>query len=191
MKQTNKPPTPPAGGAMNRRGFIRIGIGAAAALLFPVPVIAAAPPDRRVLSLLNRHTGEKLSACYFSNGRYQSSALDEINLFLRDHRNDDVMDIDRRLLDMLWELAGRLGSDGPFHVFSGYRSPETNRILRARSKSVAKASYHTLGKAADVYLPDCRLSQLRAAAIRMKRGGVGYYPRPHFVHVDVGPVRTW
>lgn len=177
--------------AMSRRGFLRIGTLAAAAFLLPRPSFAVPTAERRALSLLNRHTHERLRVCYFSEGSYQPSAIDEINHILRDHRTGAVTRIDRSLLDLLWELSSRLGSDGPFHVFSGYRSPETNRMLRSRSSRVARTSYHTLGKAVDVSLPGCRLSRLRAAALQMRQGGVGYYPRPGFVHVDVGPVRTW
>ncbi|HDR15117.1 MAG TPA: DUF882 domain-containing protein [Desulfobacteraceae bacterium] len=177
---------------MNRRQFFRIGAAAAAAsLAIPAHVFAAGLNESRVLSLYSDHTGERLSACYFSKGRYDPSALAEINELLRDHRNGEVIEIDRELLDLLWELGWRIGSCEPFHVISGYRSPETNRMLRARSKAVARNSYHIHGKAVDVYLPDRRLSELRTAALRMRRGGVGYYPRPHFVHVDVGPVRSW
>lgn len=176
---------------MNRRQFFRMGAAVAAALAIPANVLAAKPTESRVLSFFNDHTKERLSACYFSNGRYDSSALSEINEILRDHHNGEVSEIDRGLLDMLWELGSRVGRSEPFHVVSGYRSPETNRMLRARSKGVAKNSYHIRGKAADIYLPDYPLSELRDEALRMRRGGVGYYSRPHFVHVDVGPVRSW
>jgi uncharacterized protein YcbK (DUF882 family) len=177
--------------AMNRRQFFRIGATVAAALALPVDVLAAKPTESRILSFYNYHTGERLSACYFSKGRYDSSALEEINELLRDHHNGKVSDIDRALLDLLWELGSRVGSSEPFHVSSGYRSPETNRMLRAKSKAVAKNIYHIKGKAVDIYLPDRSLSELRDEALRMRKGGVGYYPRPHFVHVDVGPVRRW
>jgi uncharacterized protein YcbK (DUF882 family) len=176
---------------MNRRQFIRIGAAAAASLALPARVFAGRPPESRVLSFYNYHTGERLSACYFSKGRYNSSALDEINEVLRDHRTGGVFDMDLDLLDLLWELGSRIGTSEPFHVISGYRSPETNRMLRNRSKGVAKNSYHIQGKAVDVYLPDRRLSELRSEALQMRRGGVGYYPRPQFIHLDVGPVRSW
>jgi len=189
--QSNHSSNPGNNFSMNRRQFFRIGAAVAAALAIPADVLAAKPEESRVLAFFNDHTGERLTACYFSNGRYDSSALAEINELLRDHHNGEVSQIDRRLLDFLWELGSRIGNSDPFHVVSGYRSPETNRMLRARSKGVAKNSYHIQGKAADIYLPDRRLSELRDEALRMRRGGVGYYPKPHFVHVDVGPVRTW
>jgi uncharacterized protein YcbK (DUF882 family) len=191
MNQSNQPSKPKNAVSINRRQFFRIGAAVAAALAIPAKVLATRPAESRVLSFYNYHTGERLSACYFSQGKYDSSALAEINELLRDHHNGEVSDIDRALLDLLWELGSRVGSSEPFHVISGYRSPETNRMLRARSKAVAKNSYHIKGKAVDIYLPDRSLSELRDEALRMRRGGVGYYPRPHFVHVDVGPVRRW
>ena len=191
MTETNQPPRPTNAETISRRGFLRIGALAAAALLVPKSSFAVPAADRRFLSLLNRHTHERLRVCYFSEGLYDLSALDEINHILRDHRTGDVVEMDLELLDALWELTRRLKNDGPFHVFSGYRSPETNQMLRARTRGVARTSYHTVGKAVDVSLPGCRLSRLRTAAIQMGRGGVGFYPKPGFVHVDVGPVRTW
>jgi uncharacterized protein YcbK (DUF882 family) len=47
------------------------------------------------------------------------------------------------------------------------------------------------GKEMDVFLVDVALDRLRAAALDLGRGGVGYYPVSNFVHVDVGPVRRW
>lgn len=191
MSQANQPSKPKNKFLMNRRQFFRAGAALAAALAIPADVLAARATESRVLSFYNYHTGERLSACYFSQGRYDSSALAEINELLRDHHNGEVSDIDRELLDLLWELGSQVGTSEPFHVVSGYRSPETNRMLRARSRGVAKNSYHIQGKAVDIYLPNRRLSELRDQALRMRRGGVGYYPRLHFVHVDVGPVRSW
>ena len=183
----------PAAGKISRREFIRIGSVAAASLMVPSQAVALAAPreERRVLAFYNKHTHESLRACYFSEGRYQTSALANINHILRDHRNGSIIEIDKGLLDLLWKLTVKLDTGEPFHLFSGYRSPETNRMLRARSSRVARASYHTLGKAVDVSLPDCRLSRLRAAAMELKQGGVGYYPKTRFVHLDVGPVRSW
>lgn len=191
MIETNQPPKPPHAETISRRGFLSIGALAAAAFLVPKSSFAVPAADRRVLSLVNRHTHERLRVCYFSEGLYDYSAIVKINHILRDYRTGDVVEIDLDLLDGLWELTRRLNNDGPFHVFSGYRSPATNQMLRARSRSVARTSYHTLGKAVDVSLPGCRLSRLRTAAIQMGRGGVGFYPKTGFVHVDVGPVRTW
>jgi uncharacterized protein YcbK (DUF882 family) len=128
---------------------------------------------------------------YCAKGRYLPGALADINHILRDHRTGEIKAIDIRLLDLLYALGLKLEDRGPFHVISGYRSPKTNAILRAHGQGVAKNSLHLQGKAVDIRLPGCDLSVLRHAAMNLKGGGVGYYPGPHFVHIDVGRVRHW
>lgn len=161
---------------------------------------SAAPRARRIagphvrrLAFYNTHTGERVDAVYWVDGRYQADALARIDRVLRDHRTSRVKSIDRRVLDLLHELGGRLGTSQPFHVISAYRSPESNAYLRGLSPTsgVAERSQHILGRAIDVRVPDLAIETIRDAALRMKRGGVGYYPASDFVHVDVGPVRRW
>jgi uncharacterized protein YcbK (DUF882 family) len=110
---------------------------------------------------------------------------------LRDHRTDEVAEMDPRLLDLLFNLQGKLGASTPFHVISGYRSPRSNAMLVAKGGGVAKKSLHMQGKAIDIRLPGRELADLRKAALGLKAGGVGYYPKSDFVHVDVGRVRHW
>ena len=110
---------------------------------------------------------------------------------MRDYRTGEVMRMDPKLMDILYVLRGKLDSAAPFQLISGYRSPKTNAMLRQRSGGVAKHSLHMEGRAADVYLPDRDLKVLRRAALSLKAGGVGYYPKPGFVHVDTGRVRFW
>jgi uncharacterized protein YcbK (DUF882 family) len=166
--------------------------GAAAALLPPTPSWATSLGNsKRYLSFTSLHTGEKLTALYYSKGNYLREALSDINNILRDFRTGDVMGIDLRLLDLLYTLQLTLRSRAPFEVISGYRSPVTNAMLAAASDGVAKKSLHMQGMAIDVRLADQRLSKLRDAALRLQAGGVGYYPGPEFVHVDVGRVRSW
>jgi uncharacterized protein YcbK (DUF882 family) len=153
--------------------------------------IASAPVRDRELSLYNTHTGEKLSATYWSEGKYLADGLDEINWLLRDHRAGVANPIDPKLLDLLHQLQASTGHHGEFHIISGYRSPATNRMLRNKSSGVAKRSYHMQGKAIDVRLPGFDTAQLRKAAIAMKAGGVGYYSSSDFVHLDTGRVRYW
>ena len=184
----------------SRRSFLKFGLTAAVALS-PAPALAnalrVAPPERklsigpRALKFNNLHTGEKLKTVYWQDGKYLPSSLKEINHILRDFRNDQVKPIDHDLLDLLTMLNGRLETDQPFDIISGYRSPETNVLLRSRSKGVAQNSYHMRGMAIDIRVPGRDLLQLRRAAMDVKGGGVGYYPTSGFVHVDVGPVRTW
>ncbi len=180
-------------GSCNRRDFLKRGAGFLTTCLVPATGWAALLPDnsRRSLSFFNTHTGERLAVCYFKNGAYCPDALQKINHVLRDHRSGDIEVMDPRLMDMLFTVNQRLGSCSSFHIISGYRSPKTNARLRKRSSGVAKFSYHTLGRAIDIRLPGCDTRQLRQACLNMQLGGVGYYPRSDFVHVDTGAFRTW
>ncbi|MDH3237230.1 MAG: DUF882 domain-containing protein [Deltaproteobacteria bacterium] len=179
---------------IDRREFLKLGALAAVAGFSPVPAFGAinriALPVRS-LSLYNTHTEEALDADYCVRGRYCPEALEDINHILRDHRTGEVASIDPGVLDFLHAISRKLGSRGPFHIISGYRSPATNAILHARSRNVATNSLHVQGKAVDIRLPDAHLRSLRRAALDLSRGGVGYYPKADFVHVDVGRVRFW
>jgi uncharacterized protein YcbK (DUF882 family) len=145
----------------------------------------------RAISLLNLHTGESLSTIYWQDGRYIPESLRRINKNLRDWRNEKQTVIEPSLIDLLHDLRRRLETRTSVHVISGYRSPETNRSLRRASTQVARNSLHMKGEAIDVVLPDRDLRAIRRVALEMQRGGVGYYPRSGYVHLDVGPVRTW
>jgi len=170
---------------LSRRSFIKFGAFAAAA----APQLVKAGSERS-LSLYNLHTSEKLEVVYWADGGYVADSLQAINHHLRDYRTGDVHDIDRRLLDLLHQVRGRLETQEPFQIISGYRSPATNAMLRSHSDGVAQHSLHMDGMAADICIPGRSLEQIRNVAIAMKFGGVGYYPS-EFVHVDVGRVRTW
>jgi uncharacterized protein YcbK (DUF882 family) len=168
-----------------------------------VGLLSTAIPDRgfagvrefwspeRSLSFYNTHTGEELDVVYWSRGKYRKQALADIDHILRDHRTGEVKAIDTRLLDLAHDLGGRLGAKCPFHIISGYRSPKTNTLLRAGGHGVASKSLHLQGKALDIRMPDTDLPVLHRAAVDLKGGGVGYYPGPNFVHIDVGQVRYW
>ena len=120
-----------------------------------------------------------------------NQALADIDHILRDHRTGEVKAIDTRLLDLAHAVGESLRDHGPFHVISGYRSPKTNALLRAGGNGVAGKSLHLQGKALDIRLPGTDLPVLHRAAVDLKGGGVGYYPGPNFVHIDVGRVRYW
>ncbi len=176
---------------IHRRRFMTWGLVAAVAAM-PVPAWAGAlGTGRRWLSFLNLHTGESLTALYWADGSYRRDALKEINHALRDFRTGDVHPIDVRLLDLLHLLQRKVKSRSPFQVISGYRSPATNAKLASLSGGVARRSFHVKGMAIDIAIGDRKLTALRDAALALEAGGVGYYPRPGFVHVDVGPVRSW
>ncbi len=145
----------------------------------------------RTLSFHHTHTGETLSATYWADGRYLEDGRQVINQILRDWRTDEVAAIDLRLFDFLYALRRKMDSDAPFHIISGYRSPKTNASLRQHSNGVAKRSLHMRGMAVDVRLPGSELKHLVRAAKRLKAGGVGYYPKPDFIHIDTGRVRSW
>ena len=176
-----------------RRDFIKLGLFTAAAFT-PMSAIAASDPrsDRfKNLAFYNTHTHERLAVCYCRNGTYDRKALTQINYILRDHRSKEIKAIDPRLLDLLHTLSLKTKSNSPFHIISGYRSPSTNRMLRKKSGGVARKSMHTLGKAIDIRIPGYSTKKLQIKAIQMKAGGVGYYPKSDFVHVDTGRVRYW
>ena len=149
--------------------------------------------DERQLSFYHTHTGKRLNVLYRQDGEYLESALEEINAFLSDFRTGDIVDMDPELLDLIYDVRASLGSDGTYQIISAYRSPKTNEMLRGRSASsgVAKKSHHILGKAIDVRLEGVKTAELRDAALRLQRGGVGYYEKSDFVHMDTGRVRRW
>jgi uncharacterized protein YcbK (DUF882 family) len=177
----------------SRREVLRLAGGLAAAALFGGRRAFAARPllADRTLAFLSVNTGEHLRAEYCVAGQYQPDAMRAIGHLLRDHRTDAIHAIDPTLLDQLFTLQRRLEATEPYHVVCGYRSPETNAFVRRQHRGVARNSYHIDGRAVDVSLPDRELGQLRAAALDLAVGGVGYYPRSGFVHLDTGPARTW
>lgn len=179
---------------ISRRRLLQWGAMGTLAAALPSRVFAGVRhPSKaeRSLSLFNTHTNEELRVVYWARGKYQKGALADLDHILRDHRTGETRAIDPRLLDLMHALAARLRCRGPFHVISGYRSPDTNAMLYASGRGVAKNSLHVQGKAVDLRLPGCGLPLLRRTAMALKGGGVGYYPIPDFVHVDVGRVRYW
>ncbi len=147
--------------------------------------------DARQLSFYHTHTEELLDIVFFENGEYVDSALEEINHFLRDFRTGDVTVMDPGLLDPIYDIRETIESDGTYEVISAYRSPKTNEMLRTRSGGVARNSQHLLGTAIDVRLEDIPIEVLRDTALAMRRGGVGFYRKADFVHIDTGRVRRW
>lgn len=145
----------------------------------------------RILRLQSIHTGEQVSATYWADGSYVTEELVAINRVLRDHRSNEVAIMDTRLYDLLYNLQQQVDKDGAYQVISGYRSPASNAKLRKNSGGVAKRSLHMQGKAIDIRLPGVELKHLRQAALNLKAGGVGYYPKSGFIHVDTGRPRFW
>ncbi|HYC14145.1 MAG TPA: DUF882 domain-containing protein [Stellaceae bacterium] len=174
-----------------RRQVMLLGISALASALARPAIAVGRSGDLRRLSFRNLHTGESLDTVYWADGAYVADALKRIDTVLRDFRTGDVHPIDRRLLDLLARLRQKLGTSEPVHVISGYRSPRTNAMLHANSEGVASHSLHMEGMAIDIRVPGRALRDVRAAALDLQGGGVGYYPASDFVHVDVGRVRRW
>lgn len=175
----------------NRRKFLKYTMGACTFLFSPVNFANIVSPTERRLAFLNLHTGEKLSATYWAQGDYIPDELAAINKILRDHRNNEIAAIDSQLLDMLYVLQNHVEKVAPYHIISGYRSPQTNKLLRNKSTGVAKRSLHMQGKAVDIRLPGVELKHLQQAALSLRAGGVGYYPKSQFIHVDTGRPRFW
>lgn len=181
---------------LSRRRFFRLGGLTALAL-------AAAPSARaalekisgsfapRQISFFNTHTQERLESVFWEAGEYLPDELRRIDHILRDPLTGETKEMDVRLLDLLHHLHLALSATSAFHIICGYRSPKTNAALRLKSPGVAANSLHMKGQAVDIRLPGIPLASLRKTALALKAGGVGYYAQSDFVHVDVGPVRTW
>ena len=176
------------------RTFYACGL-AALVLLFGSRVLqnAVAEGDTRTISLHHIHTDENITITFKRDGRYDEAALEKLNWFLRDWRREKQTRIDPHLIDLIWEVQRETGSQEPVWVVCGYRSPETNAMLRRRSNGVARFSQHMLGHAMDFYIPGVPMAELRVIGLRLQRGGVGFYPTSGspFVHMDTGGVRHW
>ncbi len=174
-----------------RRSFLQAFIGTTAALATPSLWASVHRAPERSLAFRHLHTGETLQATFWADGQYLGEEMKAVNHVLRDHRSGDVHPMDPKLLDLLYALQQSVAVSGAFHIISAYRSPATNQKLRSKSGGVAKRSLHMQGRAIDIRLPGCELKTLRDAALALKAGGVGYYARSDFIHVDTGRVRRW
>jgi uncharacterized protein YcbK (DUF882 family) len=170
---------------------------------FAASVVAAAPTysnafgllrgagDIRRISMYSGRTGERINTIYWIEGDYIPEAMDEINHFMRDWRSGKAIKIDKRAIDIFAAAHSLLDADEPYMMLSGYRSPETNALLRSRSSGVARNSLHMAGQAADLRMQGRSVRQMAGAAAACSAGGVGKYSRSNFVHMDCGPVRVW
>jgi uncharacterized protein YcbK (DUF882 family) len=192
------------GKRQNRRQFFKtMGLGLSAGIgltALPKPVLGMTPtpgkkpfipPRDQRLVIHNIHTDEMLDIVFWSRGHYLPGAMKQIDYFLRDFRTGGIKRIDPKLLSAVSKLYDVIGTDRPLEIVSGYRSPETNARLRRSSSGVSKNSYHMKGMAIDINMPGYRTSYLRNIAKSLKVGGVGYYPKSYFIHMDTGPIRYW
>ena len=179
--------------ALDRRTFLGLALGTAFTLGAGSSAFAASLgglPERR-LRLRNVHTGDSFDGVYWRHGKYQPAAIRQLSWVLRDFRANAVKGFDPHLFDLLDAVSRRMGSNEPFQVISGYRTSATNEARRRADPDVARNSFHTRAQAIDIYLPDRSVRGLHRTAVKMGAGGVGFYPRSGFVHLDTGPFRTW
>ena len=179
---------------ISRRGLLRA---------FAATAITAAPTmsnafgflrgagDVRKIKMYSGRTGEAIDMVYWIEGDYIPEALAEISRFMRDWRNNETVQIDNRTIDIAAASHNLLDTDAPFILLSGYRSPQTNAMLRSKSKAVARNSLHMKGQANDLRMEGRSVSQIAAAAQACAAGGVGKYSSSNFVHLDCGALRTW
>jgi len=146
--------------------------------------------DKKI-TVFNMHTHERETVTFFSGHSYVDDELAVLNKLMRDHRTGEHVEMDRRLITLLYDLHEKTGSKTEIHILSGYRSEKTNERLRKTTDGVAKKSYHMKGQALDIKIPDVRLSRLHKAARSARKGGVGYYPDSGFIHIDTGRLRHW
>lgn len=185
------------GFTLGRRAFLSfsaatsVALASNASMAAPAITGKATAASTRTLAFVNLNTGDSGKFLYWENGQYLPQALKDISHAMRDSRNGEVHQISPELLDLVVRLGQKLNTSNPIQIVSAFRSQETNDELAATSRGVAKHSYHLDGMAIDLRIPGRGLNQVRGAALQLKGGGVGYYPRSNFVHVDVGPVRRW
>ncbi|MBN8521218.1 MAG: DUF882 domain-containing protein [Alphaproteobacteria bacterium] len=185
----------------SRRNFLGlIGSATLGALMVPglsSDALAGVAGNARIergvrrISFRNQHTGEIFSGVYRVGDKYLPDAFDKINVVLRDFRSDEIFPIDPRVIDIIYSVHQMTGRSDPYEVLSGYRCPKTNKQLRSNSEGVAKNSLHMTGQAIDLRMPGYSSYNIRSLAVSLKAGGVGYYPKSDFVHMDSGIVREW
>jgi len=177
-----------------RRGFIgsvlASGIVAAPTYANAFGLLRGAGDIRRV-KMYSGRTGESVDTIYWIDGEYIPEALKEITYFMRDWRSGQTKQIDTRTIDIMVAAHHLLDVNEPYTLLSGYRSAETNAMLRRSSSNVARNSLHIQGQAADLRLRSRSVSQMARAASACAAGGVGKYSRSNFVHMDCGPIRNW
>lgn len=179
---------------LGRRGLLGGALAMGAAGLIGGRAFASLPEKR--IAFRNIHTNETVDARFFGANGWDQQGLAELNHGLRDWRNNEATRMDPQLMLLLSTIRDRLdvAPQTKIELISGYRSPGTNAALRSAGGAhtgVATKSQHMLGKATDIHMPGIALEKLHLAALSMKGGGVGFYPRDGFVHVDTGRVRSW
>lgn len=180
---------------MTRRALIGGATGIIAAGSMPVfaksPAILRGKGDFRSLRIVNNRTGDRLSTAYWVEGKYIHESIEAFSYVLRDWRSNEAIGIDPRVIDIMSATQQLLETSEPIEIVSGYRSPETNAMMRRKRRGVARNSYHTRGMAVDLTMKTRGVHQIASAAMALKAGGVGKYTRAKFTHLDCGPLRDW
>ena len=179
---------------IDRRRMLGIGVAGALASILPLafakPAEAAANETWRVV-FRHAHTGESFNGVYRVGNKYLPESFERLNYVLRDFRTGEVFPMDPRVIDLMSIVQRKTKQKQPLEVYSGYRSPKTNGRLRHESSGVAKNSFHMYGQAVDFHIKNFETRKLQRIALDMKSGGVGYYPKSDFVHMDTGSIRSW
>ena len=149
------------------------------------------PSEPRSLHLFNTHTHHSLKATFYRDGQFDESALRKLNFFLRDHRENEAIVMDKALYTQLWAIQQATDPQSVIQIISGYRTPKTNQMLNRNSNGVARNSLHMQGRAIDFRIPGVSTRGVRDVARSLNEGGVGYYRSSDFVHIDTGQVRHW
>ncbi len=180
---------------LQRRDFLKYGLGGIVGSMLPFisvkNALAASKNSAWKISFRHAHTGESFSGVYRVGDKYLPEAFERMNYVMRDFRTEEVFPMDPHIIDILAIIHRKLDAKDPYQILSGYRSPKTNAMLGKKSRAVASNSFHMYGQATDIRIPDRSAKQIRNVAKSLNAGGVGYYPRSSFVHVDTGQVRTW
>jgi uncharacterized protein YcbK (DUF882 family) len=181
--------------AVDRRQLIKMGAAGVAAMVTPLlsSGVAKAAANQKVwqVSFRHGHTGESFSGVYRVGDHYMPEAFERLNYMLRDFRTGESFPMDPRVIDILSLVQDGSGRSNPLEILSGYRTPKTNAMLRRVSEGVAMNSFHMYGQAIDIRMPGYSTRKLSHVARALRAGGVGYYPKSHFVHVDTGDIRSW
>jgi uncharacterized protein YcbK (DUF882 family) len=181
-----------AASGLARRGFLLSIACAVVASCLQAPVAHATQPAVDWLELHNTHTGQTLRVTFRdASGAFIAAALEQLDLILFDQRSGEHTSMDPQLFVLLVDLAAVAEVEPRYEIISGYRSAVTNEKLRTNGGGQAKNSQHIQGKAIDVRLKGVSTARLRDLAVALRRGGVGYYRKSDFVHVDTARVRYW
>lgn len=181
-------------GYIDRRQVLRLGLAGMLASIVPFTFAGeakAAAHDAWRVTFRNAHTGDSFNGVYRVGNKYLPDAFERLNYVLRDFRTGEIFPMDPRVIDLMAIVQRKAAQKRPINIFSGYRSPKTNSYLRHASTGVAKNSFHMYGQALDMHIDGYSTKKLRNIALDLRAGGVGYYPKSDFVHIDTGSVRSW